>query len=268
MTGSCESKLTANFLNDYLQNTCILDWTFIDGKYETKKPDGFNQFIQELPLLVEEIKCKGKFVYFSLFNENGHFYIMHSLKKTGRWQKKFDDDCKCIIEIDKKDPLWFSSDDDFYIFKFTNRIDIINKHIEELGPDILNPREFTLNKMKDIIDKNKRKNITSILMCQDIISGISNYIKCESLYYSKISPFRKAYSLSENDIEKLYQGIVYVSRCSYNYGGISSKYTTDKEIDSIVGYFDDQLKIFENKKAKVSDTSDGLITYWDPKIQK
>ena len=66
MPESSECRLTAEFLNEYLQNTCITDWSFIAGKYEKSCPNGFEEFDNELPLIVEGVYCKGKFIYFIL----------------------------------------------------------------------------------------------------------------------------------------------------------------------------------------------------------
>ena len=46
------------------------------GRYTKKLPDGYNKFIENLPLKIEEVKCKGKFIYFVLEN---NFYIFNTL---------------------------------------------------------------------------------------------------------------------------------------------------------------------------------------------
>lgn len=88
-------------------------------------------------------------------------------------------------------------------------------------------------------------------MDQSIFSGIGNYIKSEALYYAKISPLRKVETLSENEKEKLYEGVFIISRTSYASGGM------DRMVLSIYG---------RNDKEK-TQTPDGRITYWDDEIQ-
>ena len=88
MTEGPETKLITEFLQSELENKIITDLQFIDGKYI--QPEGYNEFKKYLPLLVECIECKGKFIYFILHNEHKKFYIMHSLRITGTWQEKKD----------------------------------------------------------------------------------------------------------------------------------------------------------------------------------
>ena len=266
MPESSECRLTAEFLNEYLQNTCITDWRFIGGKYTDSNPEGFEEFVNELPLLVEGVYCKGKFIYFILFNDNGYFYIMHSLRITGCWQKKFDYYSSCRIDSYDKEPLWFRDSRGLATFRFTRDKDTLDGYINGLGPDILNPEEFTLPAWKEIINKHRKKNITSLMMCQNIVSGIGNYQKAESLYYAKISPLRKAATLSDEDIERLYQGIILVSRSSYNHGGMSMYDYADE--NGSRGSYDSELKIYGRKNVSRTKTADGRITYWDSEVQK
>lgn len=266
MPESSEVRLTTEFLNDYLSNTCITNWSFISGKYEEEKPEGYEEFIDELPLLVEGVYCKGKFIYFVLFNDNGCFYVMHSLRMTGRWQKFSDLYCHAYIEVDEKDPLWFRDPRCLGTFQFTRNKDILDDYLNKLGPDILQPDQFTLPVWKQIISDNKKKNITALMMNQDIVAGIGNYQKAESLYYARISPLRKAESLTEDEIERLYQGIVNVSRTSYNHGGMSIQDYADENGQK--GSYGSLLKIYGKNSAKKTKTPDQRTTYWDPDVQK
>lgn len=265
MPESSECRLTAEFLNEYLQNTCITEWRFIAGKYTESYPDGYEEFIDGLPLIVEGVYCKGKFIYFILFNDNGYFYVMHSLRMTGSWRKLPDYYSTCCVEIHDKDPLWFRNPRGLATFTFTRNKNVLDDYINGLGPDILNPDEFTLHIWKKIINDHKKKNITSLMMSQNIVSGIGNYQKTESLYHARISPLRKAESLSEEEIEKLYQGIVLISRSSYNHGGISIQDYTDE--NGIRGNYGPQLKIYGKRDATRTKTADGRTTYWDSDIQ-
>ena len=253
-------------MNEYLSNTCITDWNFFSGKYNDEAPEGFEEFSHELPMIVEGVYCKGKFIYFVLFNDKGYFYVMHSLRMTGRWQKMSDYHCTCYVEIDEKEPLWFYDVRGFGTFKFTREKEVLDEYLEKLGPDILNPMEFTLPVWKNIIVKHKKKNITALMMNQDIVAGIGNYQKAESLYYARVSPLRKVESLTEEEVERLYQGIILISRNSYNHGGVSLQDYADE--NGKKGSYGAYLKIYGKNSAKTTKTADGRTTYWDPQIQK
>lgn len=227
-----------------------------------KNPIGFTKFEANLPMLVENVKCKGKLIYFSLFNEDGYFYIIHSLKTTDRWQSYEDKYCIWFIETDDGEILWFRSLKYSGTFEFTNKESVLLSTLNKLGPDILT-HDFSLKAWETMREKNKNKNITSFLINQNIISGIGNYIKDEALYYAKISPYRKVKTLSEAEASNLYEGIRIISRISYNKNGLSG---TDIETD--IETYNKELQIYNQPHAKKTKSLDGIITYWDPYRQK
>uniref|UniRef100_A0A6C0EBE3 Formamidopyrimidine-DNA glycosylase catalytic domain-containing protein n=1 Tax=viral metagenome TaxID=1070528 RepID=A0A6C0EBE3_9ZZZZ len=83
------------------------------------------------------------------------------------------------------------------------------RFLSNLGVDILS-KDFTYNYMKNILRK-RNANICSVLMEQSLFAGIGNYIKNESLYIAKISPYRRCNELSDKEIIKLYGAIRYVT---------------------------------------------------------
>lgn len=259
-----ECRLTTDYLKSKLENKAISNWVFTSGQYEHKLPEGFEQFEDKLPFIVEDVQCKGKFIYFTLFNEDGYFYILHSLRMTGRWQDYEDEQCRWYIELDTNEKLWFRNPRCLATLTFTCKKDVLQKTLDNLGPDILTD-DFKLPEWMKIIEKHKNKNITSFLMDQSIVSGIGNYIKAEVLYYAKISPLRKTGSLSVSEAEKLFEGIRIVSRVSYNKNGLSIRdYATST---GEKGEYSTELKVYGNPKARKLKTSDGRITHWDPNVQ-
>lgn len=251
MPESAEVKLTTEYLKEVLENKIVTDWVFLSGKYKKKSPIGFNEFEENLPLIIESVECKGKFIYFTLFNENGYFYIFHSLRMTGSWQDYEDKYCRWYIEVDNKTKIWFRNPRSFATIEFTCNNELLQNKLNSLGPDILTP-EFSLDVWKKLVENHHNKNITSFLMDQNIISGIGNYIKAEALYYAKISPLRKTGSLTEEESSKLFEGIRIIPRISYNKNE---------------QYYED-LKIYGKGHAKRNKTCDGRITYWDPNVQQ
>ena len=258
MPESSEVKLITEYISSILENKMITDWNIISGSYTENPPDGFENFRCNLPLLVESVKCKGKFIYFTLFNEDKRVYVLHSLRLTGRWQPFEDKYCRWFIEIENKDRLWFRDPRGFATIEFTENKYVLDEMLGNLGPDILT-EEFSLPVWKRLVEKHKNKNITAFLMSQDIISGIGNRIKSEALYYSKISPMRKTGTLKDYESEKLFEAIRVIPRIEYNkLSNISDNLYHKKYLD---------LKIYGNPKAEKTKTADGRITHWDTKSQ-
>ena len=103
-------------------------------------------------------------------------------------------------------------------------------------------------------------------MNQGIISGCGNYIKAEVLYYAGISPLRKVGSMTEEESDKLFEGLRIIPRISYNHKGLSLRDYADH--NGKKGYYEAKLRVYGQKYAKRTKTSDGRTTYWDPHKQK
>ena len=216
MPEAAECLLTTEYLKEKLENQIIVDWVFMKGQYENKSPPGFDEFEKGLPYIVEDVECKGKFIYLTLYNEDGYFFIFHSLSHDRRrWQEHQDKCCRWSVHLHNGEILWFRNPRCFATLEFTSKESQLKKVLDNLGASILTD-EFSLTLWKELVKKNKNKNITSFLMNQSILSGIGNYIKAESLYYAKISPLRKTGSLKEHEIERLYQGLRIIPRIAYN----------------------------------------------------
>jgi len=258
MPESAEIRLTTDYLNCKLKNKMIIDWKMLNGQYNDHNPKGYDNFYNNLPLLIESVKCKGKFIYFTLINEHTKIYILHHMRLTGKWQDKKDPFCRWYIELENNEKIWFKNVKCLSTLEFTYNQKDLDATLDNLGPDILTS-DFNLKKWKSLIVKHKNKNITSFLVDQSIISGIGNYLKAETLYYAEISPMRRVSSLKECEVEKLFEGIRIISRISYNKGGIG-KYVGN-------GTFKEDLKVYCCDNAQKDKTADGRLTYWDPDVQ-
>ena len=264
MPESAEVKLTTEYLDETLENKIITRWEFLPGNFEVEDPKGYELFSENLPLMVESVKCKGKFIYFTFYNDDGYFYALHSMRLTGRWQENEDEYCRWYIETDEKDFVWFRDPRRFATIEFTNDEKVLQAALDKLGPDILTT-DFKLETFKSLVEKHGKKNITAFLMNQSIMSGIGNYIKAEALYYARISPKRKTGDLNDQEIERLCEGIKLIPRIAYNKKGLSIKDYADAK--GINGEFEGELKIYGKPHAKRTKTPDQRITYWDPKRQ-
>lgn len=249
MTEGPEIKLITDYLNEKLENRALVDIHFCSGQYEDSFPDGFENIEEFFPLLFEGVYCKGKLIYFTLFNENKRFYILQDILLNGYWDTEERIGKRWYFLLDNHEKLFFYDNSMLCTLKFIDNEEEIKEALSSIGPDIFSD-EFTLSYWKGKIRENENKNITTFLMDQNIISGIGNYIKSEALYYAKVSPMRKVGSLTDLESEKLFEGIRIVSRFIY-----------------IVGDIEANLQIYGKQHAKRTKTPDGRITHWDEKVQ-
>lgn len=264
MPESAEVKLTTEFLHRSLENQVIVNWVFLSGQYAEITPEGFDEFTDNLPLLVSHVECKGKLIYFCCHNENEMIYIIHSMRLTGSWRDEPDPYSRWYIELDTGKRLYFHDSRCLATLYFTTDEEELNKTVNSLGPDILSD-SFTVDIWKRLVKQHTNKNVSAFVMDQHIISGCGNYIKAEALYYAKINPLSKISAISEDKLEKLYEALRIIPRMAYMNRGLSLRDYTDPKGKK--GFQEFYLKVYGNKNATRLKTPDGRITYCFPKEQ-
>ncbi len=78
--------------------------------------------------------------------------------------------------------------------------------IASLGPDPLTD-DFTLDAFKVILEREGRKQVKGVLRHQGTIAGIGNAYSDELLHAARMSPYKAASSLDEEEVQTLYAAI-------------------------------------------------------------
>ena len=184
-----EAKFMTYQLNKLFSNSKLSSIIFTSGRYTRHpKPKNYNKFINNLPSTISNIQSKGKFIYFTLDNNwfifvtlgmSGHF-ILDNIKHSN------------IKFITNKGNFFINDIRNFATINFSNSYSHLQKKLNSLVPDPLSNKiscKKLFTKLKSI--KNQNTFISNLLLNQKFISGIGNYIRAESLFLSKLSPFRK-----------------------------------------------------------------------------
>ena len=186
---------------------------------------------------------------------------------TGSWGKDRNKHTRIVLTFDNNKELCFSDIRNFGTFQIKS-INDLNKKLKSLGPDMLsNPPDNFI----EILRKYNHKNICEVLMNQKVVSGIGNYIKAESLWYSRINPHATIKDLTDNNLEILGKAIFFVSNKSYKSLGASIRdyYTFDNEqgnaTSSFVVYGKD--KDYNGYNVIKETTLDKRTTHWVPERQ-
>lgn len=109
-----------------------------------------------------------------------------------------------------------------------------------LGPEPLEA-EFTVEYFVRLLAK-RVIPIKQLLLEQKGIAGIGNIYADEALFYAGIHPQRRANSLGEDEIEKLFTGIQHVLRLGVEHGGTTmSDY---RNVDGEQGRMREHLKVY------------------------
>ncbi|OQY65844.1 DNA-formamidopyrimidine glycosylase [Microgenomates bacterium UTCPR1] len=107
---------------------------------------------------------------------------------------------RVIIEFKDKSGLFFND-----LRKF-GWIKLSKKPLIPKGVDVLS-KDFTARYLKGILKTTKR-NIKTVLMDQDLVTGIGNIYANDSLFLAKINPLRSADSLVDKEVDTLYKKIL------------------------------------------------------------
>ena len=101
MPEAVEVRKFADILETNILGHHITHINILNGRYNKKPFEGYNELIKSLPLQIKAINTKGKFTYMTLVNEkkNTSFYLFNTLGLSGGWTLKSDKKtnfAKCI----------------------------------------------------------------------------------------------------------------------------------------------------------------------------
>ncbi len=142
--------------------------------------------------------------------------------------------------------------------------------LKAVGPDyLLNEVPFELFYSTIRKSKYSHKEIVWFLMDQSIFSCLGNYGKSNSLYLAKVSPYRILISLSDFEIQSLYNAIMNVLISAYQCRGATIK--SYKDIDGNIGTYIHPCygrKLTDEGYPIITCTlSDKRTTHWCPTVQ-
>ncbi len=271
-----EVTIVAEGLDEILQGKYITNFEVTDnGRYRNKAPDNSVLFGESLPLLVEKVENKGKLIYFTFSSKKDKFYMINTLGMSGVWKRKKEKHTCFVLEyttsLEGKEKIYFVDQRHFGTIKFLTSEEDLEKKLKEIGPDMLNDPKMNYKLFKERLLKYKHWNIVKVLMCQKIISGIGNYLKSESLYHARLSPFLKVEDLTEQQFYNLYQSIRLKIVSSYNQGGVSVKNFVD--VDDKKGQYHFTFQVYCEKYDKKGNKVEKVVlddkrsTYYVPILQ-
>ena len=197
-----EILFCATFYKKYLDNSIITDVTSYTSKKITLPDDYIGKVL--------DVDCKGKLMWFHVSGKNKKTFYIHIHYGLKGWITSEEDarNIKYMFSINNQSNLYLDDAINYSSVSILNELEH-EKIIDGLGVDIFSSK-FTLELFKKEITKRKSL-LAGFILNQKIFAGIGNYIKNESIYMSKLNIHIKTNQLSDDDIDKLYKNILYVS---------------------------------------------------------
>ena len=278
-----ECTRTARQVNRYVRELTMVNVNIVSGRYTKKLPDSFDEFIKLLPLKVQEVTVKGKFIYWLLDNDVS---IWTTLGMTGNFKLQPSKHTRLAYYFDDGSAVYYNDMRNFGTTKFCFSALMLNAKVNKIGPDMLN-NPCTLEDFIKIAKQKPKWSIVKWLMDQSQISGVGNIYKSESLFLSGIAPQRKIESLTNEELEKLYNAVCRILHSAYRDGGATirnysdlydnhGKYTAfPSNIEQILeARWDNKVMIYGRKEDIYGNPvqriklDDQRTTFWSPTVQK
>jgi formamidopyrimidine-DNA glycosylase len=108
-------------------------------------------------------------------------------------------------------------------------------------------KNFTAKYLRESL-KNKKSGIKSVLMSQDVVTGLGNIYTDESLFESRIHPLRPASSLKESEVDKLHAAVLRILTRAVKVGG--SSVATYRLLDESQGNYAREHKVYGKSGTK------------------
>jgi len=191
----------------------LKDIDIISGRYVRHGvPKKWRAFHNDLPSKIVAFDNKGKMVWLQLGNG---WYVKIVPAMTGHLE----------LEPDKHARLKFeTSKGDFYLNDMRNFGSIhflsgkeFKRELEELGPFPLAKGKLDVDEVLERFRrKSQKRTVADVMLEQDVMAGVGNYIRSDALYTAGISPLRKLNSLTDAELKKIIRASAKVMRDSYN----------------------------------------------------
>lgn len=189
-------------------------------------------------IILVHLKMTGQFVYVSKSKkdsvEGGHPIEISETTLPNKHTH-------IIFHLDKG-TLYYNDTRMFgYVLYYKNQKEFDKEnHFKNLGIEPLE-KEFNIKYFAQSL-KNKKAKIKSVLLSQDIVTGVGNIYADESLFEAGILPTRNANTLKESEVEKLHKAIKRIISKAVKVGG--SSVATYRLIDSSRGNYAREHKVY------------------------
>lgn len=281
MPEGAEVAIMTERVRELLLNKKIQEFGPVFGKLKEK---GLNDIKAALPLTVADVKSNGKLMWIEFQSDTDtaahtKWWLIVTFGLVGGWYKNGSDpNTRLKIVCDDGTSLYFRDKLNFGSLIFTPDSNVFQKRLKERGYNLFdfsegNP-ELTLEQFTKVLKGMRNEMNICDFLCtkQQYLSGIGNVLKCEILYWSKISPWRGIKTLTPKEIDILHYYTLEVCKRCYRTGGRTSNYSDLVKPEDCT-FTGTQCMVYEKSedhlgnKITREETPDKRTTYWVKALQ-
>ncbi len=238
-----EVETVRNVLKRQILNKRIKDVKIIYGKIIENDLEEFKNIL--IGNEFKDILRVGKWLIFELQD----YYLLSHLRMEGKYfiKQSSEDVAKhehLIITFQDNTDLRYHDTRKFGRMKIVKKEDLWET--EEIKKQGKEPMDETLTSTY-LLDKFKKKKlpIKTVLLDQEIISGLGNIYADEVLFASSIHPLRKANTLTKEECEKIIKSAKEILLKAISMGGTTIKSYTSSL--GVTGHYQDYLKVHKKE---------------------
>ncbi|WP_163653313.1 DNA-formamidopyrimidine glycosylase [Listeria sp. PSOL-1] len=193
----------------------------------------------------EAVRRRGKFLLFDLTNAT----LISHLRMEGKFRLNHETDevmkhTHIIFHFTDHTELRFLDVRKFGTIEMTHKQqEEQTKSIQKLGPE---PISVTF-KITDFATglKKTTRSIKTILLSQSLVAGVGNIYADEICFQAKVMPTRTGHSLSDKEINRIYEATKAILKEATALGGSTIRTYVNSE--GRLGEFQDKLKVYGRK---------------------
>ena len=255
-----EIRNLTKLINKEVKGWTIKNMKVLFGKYKRHgNPKGWDFVMEKLPLKIKSVKNRGKTMWFDL----GEVIMMAQMGMKGYFTTTPDLKHNNIEFICDKGIFFFNDYRNFGNIWFVTKEELKEYLEKKLGPDPLQEK-VTLVKFKKQLEQFERRRksprLGDILMEQNFIAGVGNYMRSEILYEAKLCPSLTVNELTNTQINDLHKAIMkifeYSLKCQTKHGRVGMCFKVYRKKEDPDGR---EIKEMKMKDRKV---------WYVPEIQK
>ena len=267
-----EVRTTVDKLAEIAVGTTLEEIQFTNSQYRSKQVrDQVDGLLAALPLTIESVDCKGKFIWFTL---SDGWKIWNTLGMAGSWRTRPNRHHMLSFVLGGDNPaLTYNDSRRFGTFKVFHDPDssLLDAKLSKLGPDLLAESGVDAALWRSRLRARDHRNVCEALMDQKVIAGIGNYLKAEALYRAKIHPHALVGDLNDTELEELRIQSIICIRPSYAAQGATLR---DYRLpDGSPGTASFEFLCYNRRTDEQNNpvirekTPDKRTTHWVPQVQ-
>lgn len=230
---------------------------------EVKTPSIINVPLEQFVRRVQgaefiEVSRRAKYLVAKLSNG---FSLIVNLKMSGQFlhsspRGELNGHVHAIFTLDDRTKLFLRDSNAFAAIAVLRSADITHffAHLR-LGPEPLKP-SFEYEIFRLLVKRHPKARIKPLLCDDQFIAGIGNIYADEILFFARVHPERLATSLTDQEIQKLFDGIKHILPDAINHRGTTTEFYLDLNGDK--GEYQDHLKVHA-KPGRPCDGCSGSV---------